>query len=83
MLRLFCERRIRPERYYIAEEEESVFIPPEILKSVAFIYGKIKNEYRAGGTVFFVNVHDENAPNKEWEYAITASHLIDDIKRLS
>jgi len=80
MLRLFCDRRLKPARYYVAEEEESMFIPAEMLKCVAFLYGKQNNQLKPAGTVFFVALSmpevEAHAP-----YAITARHVIESIDK--
>jgi hypothetical protein len=60
-----------------------MFIPPEILECVAFTYCKINGKEAPAGTVFFINLRDPDNPRKGWPYAVTARHVLNDIKRLS
>jgi hypothetical protein len=88
MLSLFCDRRIKPDRYYVAEEEDLMFVPKEVQQTVAFIYCNAGGERTPAGTAFFIGVGDDAAPRKDtsrmgWTYAVTARHVIEDIKRLA
>jgi hypothetical protein len=60
-----------------------MFIPPEVLECVAFIFCKVKGKHEPAGTVFFINLRDSDNPKRGWPYAVTARHILDDIKRLS
>lgn len=83
MLRLFCDRRVKPDRYYVAEDEESMFIPQEVLECVGFIYCKVNRKPEPAGTVFFVNIRDKDTPTYGWPYAVTARHILNNIKKVS
>jgi hypothetical protein len=79
--RLFCDRRLKPDRYYVAETEETMFIPQEVLHSVAFIYARINGKKKPLGTVFFVFIRDQGKEMSGTPYAITARHVLEKIQR--
>lgn len=61
-----------------------MFIPPDILESVAFVSCKTnKGRMVHGGTVFFTNIRDKHGSEEGWNCAITARHVIDSIKKFS
>jgi hypothetical protein len=79
MLKLFCDRRIRPERYYVAEEEELMFVPEEIQHTVAFLYCDYNGQKSPVGTAFLIGIKGP-VHNRAWTYAVTARHVVEDIK---
>lgn len=83
MLRLFCDRRIKPDRYYVAEKEESMFVPKELQACVCFIYCNQGGEKTPAGTAFFIAIPDEQQKGQKmgWTYAVTSRHVIEDIKK--
>lgn len=79
MLKLFRDTRLH--RNYIAEEEELMYVPQEILRSVAFLYMRYQGENVPMGTAFFVLLQDTRL-GLYWKYVVTARHVIEKIKKL-
>ena len=67
-------------RYYIGEEW-LMLVPDDIRKCVAFAAYKLGNEYVVAGTVFFVGYSHYEADS--FTFAVTARHVIDDIREIS
>jgi hypothetical protein len=68
-------------RYCFASEQRKLMkIPEEIRKCVAFLEYRNCSGFHFAGTVFFVTFQSVNQPNYFFRYAVTARHVINEIK---
>src|SRR3989344_5946907 len=86
MLQLREDNRLIGEtRYYVAEEEISMQVPDEVIKSVVFVCmqaSKDAQQLKAVGTAFLVAL-EEKEMNYTFGYIVTAKHVLNYIKAKS
>ena len=85
-MRLVLDTRIpsRPVYHLLGEKESLMRIPDDLQKCVAFVqYKDASGDLKFGGTAFFVCLPMSDIPGGIYSYAVTAHHVIHNIRKLT